>query len=161
MTCAELTDNRTRNHRWAQRLLRLMVMMIFMTAATHALGAERLAVTSKIANIRSGPGTTYDVLWQVEKYHPFIVIEKKEGWVHFKDFENDKAWVHGSLLGKLTTVISIKNNCNVRSGPGTDAAVVFTVEKGVPFKVLEKKDDWLHIEHADGDKGWIYQKLVW
>ena len=42
-----------------------------------AAAAERLTVKASIANMRSGPGTSHDVLWQVEKYHPFIVVEKK------------------------------------------------------------------------------------
>ncbi|MEA1968433.1 MAG: SH3 domain-containing protein, partial [Thermodesulfobacteriota bacterium] len=40
-------------------------------------------------------------------------------------------------------------------------AVVFSVEKGVPFKVLQKKGNWMKIEHSDGDVGWIYKTLVW
>jgi len=35
------------------------------------------------------------------------------------------------------------------------------VEKGIPFKVLGHKDNWLHVEHADGDQGWIHASLVW
>jgi SH3-like domain-containing protein len=31
----------------------------------------------------------------------------------------------------------------------------------VPFKVLEQKGNWFHIMHADGDKGWIHDSLVW
>jgi SH3-like domain-containing protein len=31
----------------------------------------------------------------------------------------------------------------------------------VPFKVLDRKGEWLHVEHADGDRGWIHSSLVW
>jgi hypothetical protein len=42
--------------------------------------------------------------------------------------------------------VIVKNDkCNVRSGPGTDNDVLFTVDKGVPFRVLEAKGKWLHI----------------
>ncbi len=125
------------------------------------LSGERLSVTSTVANIRSGPGTNHEVLWQLEKYHPLIILEKKGRWYHFKDFEDDSAWVHESLVGKMDTVISIKTNCNVRSGPGPNHDVIFMVEKGVPFKVLQRKGNWVKIEHADGDRGWIYKSLVW
>ena len=122
---------------------------------------ERLSLTAGIANIRSGPGMEYDVLWQVEQYHPFIIIEKKGDWYKIKDFENDVAWLNKSLLGKIEGVVTIKNKCNIRSKPGTKSQVLFTVEKGVPFKVLERKENWIKIEHADGDVGWIYKTLVW
>jgi SH3-like domain-containing protein len=121
----------------------------------------RMSVKGDIANMRSGPGTKNDVLWQVEKYHPFKIVEKKDVWYRVKDFENDEAWLHESLLGKTATVITTKDKCNVRAKSDTKAQVLFTVEKGVPFKVLAKNGNWLKVEHADGDIGWIYKTLVW
>lgn len=122
---------------------------------------ERLSITSKIANVRSGPGGDKDTLWQVETFYPIVVIEKKGNWYRFKDFEGDEGWMHESLVGKIKSVITIKDNCNVRSGPGSDTPVVLTVEKGVPFKVLQKKGEWFEVEHGDGDKGWLHKSLVW
>ncbi|CCK78748.1 SH3 domain-containing protein [Desulfobacula toluolica] len=122
---------------------------------------ERLSVKVGIANMRPEPGTKYDELWQVEQYHPVIIIEKKGDWYKIKDFENDVAWLHKSLLGSTPSVITIKNKCNVRSKPVKGSTILFTTEKGVPFKVLGKKGNWIKIEHADGDVGWIYKTLVW
>ena len=116
--------------------------------------AERLAVAVSIANIRSGPGRNYDILWAVEKYHPLKVIQKSGQWYHFRDFEGDEGWIHKTLLGQFASVITKKDNCNIRSGPDTRF-------KGIPFKVLEHKGSWIHIQHADGDKGWIHESLVW
>lgn len=142
-----------------KKILLLVGTMATLCAAT--AHAERLAVLSKIANIRSGPGTQYEVMWQVEKYFPLSILEKHGRWYRFQDFENDIGWIHNSLVGKMPTVISRRPKCNVRSGPGTGNAIVFSVEKGIPFKVLGKKGNWLHVEHADGDSGWIYKTLVW
>ncbi|WP_022667256.1 SH3 domain-containing protein [Desulfospira joergensenii] len=123
--------------------------------------AERVTVKAGIANLRSGPGTKYEVLWQVEQYHPFLVVEKKGNWYKIKDFEGDMAWIHKSLLSKMTGVITKKTKSNVRSEPNTKSRILFTVERGVPFKVLKRKGNWIRIEHADGEKGWIYKTLVW
>jgi SH3-like domain-containing protein len=123
--------------------------------------AERLAVAVSVANIRSGPGQNYDILWAVEKYHPLDVFQKSGQWYHFRDFEGDEGWIHKSLLQKLSSVITKKEKCNIRSGPDTRFAISFTVEKGIPFKVLKRKGIWIHIQHADGDKGWIHESLVW
>ncbi len=123
--------------------------------------AQRLSVISSTANIRSGPGTNYEINWKIEKYHPVNVFEKKGNWYHFRDFEKDEGWIHKSLLGKLKTVITVKDGSNVRSGPGPGHKILFSIEKGIPFKVLGKKGNWMHIHHSDGDKGWIYKTLVW
>ena len=134
----------------------LLIMLLAGTAS-----AERLAVSAPVANIRSGPGTSHNILWKVEKYFPLRVIKKSGEWYHFEDFEGDKGWVHQSLVGKISAVVTKNDACNIRSGPGTGNKIIFTVEKGIPFKVLKRKGSWIHIEHADGDKGWIHKSLIW
>lgn len=137
----------------------LMAFLVLMAAGT-AL-AERMAISAPVANIRSGPGKNHEILWKIERYHP-ILIEKKSGsWYGFSDYEGDKGWVHKSLVQDIPAVITVKEKCNVRSGPGTGNPVVFYVGSGIPFKIIEKKGNWLHIEHADGDTGWIHKSLVW
>ncbi len=126
-----------------------------------ANASERLAVKASIANLRNGAGTKYKVLWQVEKFHPFLVINKNKDWCEVKDFEGDTAWIHKSLLGNINTVISTKSKCNVRKEPDKTSKIILQVERGVPFRVLDRKGDWIHIEHADGEKGWIFKRLVW
>ncbi|OGR10916.1 MAG: hypothetical protein A2277_09510 [Desulfobacterales bacterium RIFOXYA12_FULL_46_15] len=143
-----------------KRLIIGAVFSIFLLPSP-AWAEERLSVVAGIANMRSGPGTEDSVLWQVEQYHPFIVIEKKGNWYKVKDYENDVAWLHNSLLGKVDSVITIKDKSNVRSKPDVKSNILFTVDKGVPFKVLEKKVNWIKIQHADGDVGWIHNTLVW
>lgn len=135
--------------------------VLFLTLISVTARAERLAITGSKANIRSGPGNTKDVIWQVQQYYPFEVIKKEGQWIQFRDFENDVGWVHDSLTGDIQTVITSKPQCNIRQGPGTQYDIVFSVEGGVPFKVLETKGDWLNVEHADGDRGWIHSSLVW
>ena len=139
----------------------LFAASILLLVATGPAFAQRLAVSAGVANIRSGPGIQHEVMWQVEKYFPLKIIEKRGNWYHFKDFEDDRGWIHRSLVKKIPSVITARPKCNVRSGPGTGNDIVFSVEKGIPFKVLGRKGKWIHVEHADGDRGWIFRTLVW
>jgi SH3-like domain-containing protein len=152
---------KVRASEWAGFLVSGLLLAALVSAPGLAVAGERIAVTSSVANVRSGPGNNYDVMWQIEKYHPLEVVEKQGGWYRFKDFEGDLGWIHRSLVGSVRSVITVKGGCNVRSGPGTDHPVVFTVEKGVPFKVIETREKWIRIEHADRDTGWIHSALVW
>ena len=140
-------------------MIGVVFLLLFIPGA--ALAEERLSVIAGIANMRSGPGAEENVLWQVEQYHPFIVIEKKGNWYKVKDYENDVAWLHNSLMGKVDSVITIKDKSNVRSKPDAKSSIMFTVDKGVPFKALERKGGWIKIQHADGDVGWVHNTLVW
>ncbi len=123
--------------------------------------AQRLAVSVPVANIRSGPGTKYPVLWNSEKYFPIQVLEKKGGWYNFKDFEGDQGWIHNAIVNKEPTIITKKTKCIIRNGPGPKYNILFMVEKGVPFKVIGTKGQWFNVKHADGDTGWIFKSLVW
>jgi SH3-like domain-containing protein len=138
-----------------------LMLSILIVLISSAAPAQRLTVGASIANIRSGPGTKHEVLWQVERYYPIDVIEKSGNWYLFKDFEGDKGWIHQSLVRSIPSVITSKDKCNVRSGPGIKFEKLFTVDKGIPFKVVKEKGNWIHIRHADGDTGWIHKSLVW
>jgi SH3-like domain-containing protein len=139
----------------------LVILFILVVINAGAALAERLTIIAPVANIRSGPESESEILWKVEKYHPIFVIKKSDSWYYFRDFEDDRGWVHKSLVGSVPSIITKKDLCNIRSGPSTKDKILLSVEKGIPFKVLEKKGRWLHVEHNDGDRGWIFDALVW
>ncbi len=148
-------------YRYKYGVAGLLWLMLVLAWPVLGLAEERVAIKAAIANIRSGPGTNYEVLWQVEQYHPFLEVKKSGKWIKVQDFEGDAAWIHETLVAKIESVITKKAKSNVRSEPSTKSRILFTVERGVPFKVLKRQGDWIQIEHADGEKGWIYKTLVW
>jgi SH3-like domain-containing protein len=137
------------------------IILFFLFSSANTIANDRRCISKTIANVRSGPGTDYDIKWKVEKYYPIIILKKQGEWYQFEDFEKDKAWVNESLLTKEDSVVTIKNDCNVRSGPGTNNEIVFKAARGVPFKLLNKQESWYKVKHADGDQGWIHKALVW
>lgn len=123
--------------------------------------AERLAVTAPKANVRGGPGAEHAMIWQAEQYYPVKVIERKGPWCLFEDYEGDRGWLHQSLLGKIETVVTVKDASNRRAGPATTHPVVLVVDAGVPFKVLERQGAWLRVQHGDGEIAYIAKSLMW
>ena len=139
----------------------LIAFFLFINLSNIAFALERLTVSVATANIRSGPGTNYDIVWEVRKYYPIKVIKRAGSWIRFVDFEGDEGWIKSTLVRKIPSVITIKEDVNIRSGPGTKYSVAFQAEKGVAFKIIRRKGNWIHVQHADGDRGWIYKSLVW
>ena len=123
--------------------------------------AERLAVSVSTANIRSGPGQKYEIVWKAGKYYPILILKKYGEWFHFSNYERKKGWIHRSLVKKIPTVITKRIKCNIRKGPGTSYNISATVGKGVPFKIIKREGTWLNIQHAGGFVGWIHKNLVW
>lgn len=57
-----------------------------------------VVVRVRLANIRNGPGTRHDVVFDAEKGTPFKVLQKKSGWVQVQHSDGDKGWVFKSLV---------------------------------------------------------------
>lgn len=54
----------------------------------------------------------------------------------------------------------LKNGANIRSGPETSKEILWTVFKGFPLQVTERKGKWAHVVDFEGDKGWITTDLL-
>ena len=130
-------------------------------------GNPFVTVAGKMANIRSGPGGNDPILFRVYAHYPLKVLEKKGRRLHVKDYEGDEGWVYDTLVSTKPYVIVSLPQINVRDMPGLDAKGQplgkrrFVAEKSVIFEVLEEKDGWLKIKHADGDVGWCSGNIVW
>ncbi|HSV92353.1 MAG TPA: SH3 domain-containing protein [Desulfobacterales bacterium] len=138
-----------------------MLLGVLLLGFGGSAAAERMAVSVKEANVRSAPQPNADVLWKVEKFHPVDVLEASGVWLRFKDYEGDGGWIHKTMVDKTAAVITRQNGCQLRAGPGMDQPVLIKIDKGVPFKVLKREGRWILVEHADGDKGWLNETLVW
>lgn len=123
--------------------------------------AETVSIKTPEANIRSGPGMKYDVLWSVGQFYPLQVLSRTGRWYQVKDFEGDVGWIHRKLISPIPTVVVRARSAKVRSGPGTRYRVRFIAERGSAFELIKKMGKWIRVRHMDGDGGWIHRKLLW
>jgi hypothetical protein len=49
---------------------------------------------------------------------------------------------------------------NIRSGPSTQAGILFQVKAGEVLKLLEAKGDWYHVETSAGRRGYLFHSLA-
>ena len=54
----------------------------------------------------------------------------------------------------------LKNGANIRSGPDAKKEILWTVFKGFPLQVTERKGKWAQVADFEGDKGWITTDLL-
>jgi uncharacterized protein YgiM (DUF1202 family) len=144
--------------KWLQQIG--IAMFLIMRVET-VLAAERMAVAAPKAMVLAGPGVQFDKVWEAKKYSPLLVLKKEGTWCQVQDHEGDKGWVSLSSLSKTDTVITIKKECVVRSGPGTTFKQITVIGSGIAFKVLERKGNWIYVEHADADRGWLHKSVFW
>jgi len=121
---------------------------------------QMASVAKDWVNVRSGPGTNYEIPWRVYKDYPVKVLKRKGNWVKTVDYEQDIGWIHRSLLSKVRTVIVSADKVNIRTEPGIQYGIAFKAVRGVAFHLVGRKGRWLKIKHNDYN-GWIREDLVW
>ncbi|MDO9251360.1 MAG: SH3 domain-containing protein [Hydrogenophaga sp.] len=150
----------TRPHHFRNTLAALATGLALLSApAVHA--QNMVSVKGNVLNMRSGPGTQTEVLWELKKGYPLQVVNRKGNWLQVRDFENDRGWVARALTGSTPHHVVKARTANVRQGPGTQHRIVGKAEYGELLRTREKRSDWVRVERDNGKTGWIAKRLLW
>jgi hypothetical protein len=66
----------------------------------------------------------------------------------------------GEVLFAVPVPLRTTGRSNVRSGPGLDFPVVFTLDTGVQLVGHSYTSQWMRVVDAEGRQGWIFHTLV-
>jgi len=73
----------------------------------------------------------------------------------------------GNLLDNGSAIVfvdpllmKVSKTCNVRTDPGMQNDVRFTLERGTEIKALAYVNNWIQVESDKKEKGWVYYKLL-
>lgn len=144
----------------------LLAFFLFPGAPARSVHAEMLSVNGNAINMRSGPGTKYRVMWELDQGFPLEVLKRTGDWYRVRDFEGTVGWVHRDAVGNTPHMI-VKTNkksrkqINIRSGPGANYQVVAKAHYGVVLKTLEQKNGWVKVQHEQGVTGWVKRNFLW
>ena len=147
-------------------ILKIYSALIFCFILLITMHTYSYAVCVKVseANLRSGPGTTYEKTWEVFKYMPFKKLSSKGNWYNVEDVDSDKHWIYKKLTtDKFDCAVTKVDTANIRSGPGEQyKKTSFSPSlKYDSFKVIQRKGKWVKVRDEFGDEGWIFRTLVW
>lgn len=150
------------NHTRKIATLATTCLMALTTTTVQAQPAQQMiSVKGSMLNMRSGPSTNTEVLWELQRGYPLQVVQRKNRWVQVRDFEGDTGWVAASLTGRTAHHVVKVNNANVRKGPSTQHGIVGKATYGELLRTKEKRGGWVRVERASGGSGWISKKLLW
>jgi SH3-like domain-containing protein len=118
------------------------------------------------ANLRVGPGTNYDIGWQVFKYMPFEKVGKSLSgkWFAVKDVDNDVLWIHRNLVTEdFKCAVVEASEVNVRTGPGTNysRSQMGPAKKYYSYRILDIRGNWVRLRDEWGNIGWIHRDHLW
>ena len=143
-----------------------ILLPMFLLLSHAAALAEMAAVAGEDINMRSGPGTSNEVLWKMGAGYPLEIVKRSGDWIQVKDFEGSVGWVHKKTINNTPHLVVKANKglnatINVRSEPSAKAKVVAQAKYGVVFRKLEQKGDWVKVGHNQGVTGWVDANQLW
>jgi SH3-like domain-containing protein len=143
-------------------MMRFFVALVLVLFIGGIANAEILSVSVHTAKIRSKPSLTHSyVILDAPRFYPLSVRGEENGYFKVRDFEGRRGWIKKSLVANTKGVVVDVKRANVRSGPGANYPIVFKAYRGVAFKVIGSKGEWLEVVHENGQKGWIFKSLTW
>ena len=113
------------------------------------------------ANMRTGPGEQYPILWvYLREDLPLEVTDEYGAWRRIRDHEGTTGWMHGALLsGRRMGIISGATR-TLYAQPDAKSKVLLRAEPGVILSIESCENDWCEVE-IRGRAGWISQEHFW
>ncbi|MCU0930633.1 MAG: SH3 domain-containing protein [Serpentinimonas sp.] len=136
-------------------------LLLAVAAVLPAWAQEMVSVRGNTVNMRSGPGTNHEVLWELARGYPLQVKERRNGWLNVVDFEGDEGWVAQQVVTNTPHHIVKGRVVNLRAGPGTNHRVVGKADYGEVLPTLARQGDWVRVRAPNGGIAWVSRSLLW
>lgn len=113
------------------------------------------------ANLRTGPGDRYPILWVfVKRGIPLEITAEYGAWRRVRDSEGTTGWMHSALLSGSRTAIITGSIRTLYTEPSVSARGVLRAEPGVISALEICENGWCQIDIM-GREGWIPQEHLW
>lgn len=135
--------------------------------------AKEALIDENNLNVRSGPGTDFERVGQVNSGESYQIIEEQNDWVKIQ-LDNLEGWITKEFItisdgesteveqtfeSELETVTIQHDNTHLRSGASTDHEIVSYVDRSETFDVISETENWLEIINGDV-QGFVHRHLV-
>lgn len=141
----------------------VILSAIFVIFIVHP--SQALCVKAAKANLRNGPGTGYEIVWEVFKYMPLVKVGTSLSgkWYAVKDVDGDVTWIHRNLVTTGYHCAVVKSETvNVRTGPGIrySKSRISPAKQYYSFRVIKRKGSWIRVRDEWGGRGWINRNFL-
>ncbi len=132
-----------------------------------------LVITNHGANVRSGPGTEYEVIDSVLEGEELRTTGAVDGWYRV-EYGSTTGYISETLLDVIrepeifqekepeqeeTFWIEIQGKANIRTGPGTQYDILGAVEEGDYLEATGQEGSW-YIIRFNGQTGYVSANLA-
>lgn len=141
--------------------------VLFFAFAAHA---ETMVVNSPgdgYLNLRTGPGSGYQVIIRMPHSSLLDTLEYAGNWARVRHESGYEGWAYRKYMVRYDPnpygyrVYSPNDGfLNLRTGPGTNFAIITPMYNGTDVRILEWSGKWVRIETEYGQTGWAYSSYL-
>lgn len=150
------------------RILSALAFALLMAASAQAEMKRVHSPGDGYLNLRTGPGSSYDIVRRMGHGSKVDVLETKGGWSRVRHrTSGSEGWAFGKYLVRPKANSAHRRvyspgdgYLNLRSGPGSDFKILRRMYHGDRVRVLEHKGGWFRVRHASGAQGWAFGKYL-
>ena len=162
---------------WLSASILVLAIAWSSTGVVLAQATKGSYLTTADVEIRSGPGTKYDVVTTIPKGIKVNVVGREGNWLKVESKQGNKpGYISEKYARPLETqpVAQLKTatpsvagayrtlrDVELREGPGTKFKVVTLLPAGIKINVVRAEGDWLRVESKKGGKpGYVEVRTV-
>ena len=120
-----------------------------------------VSLSANEANLRTGPGERYPILWvYVQQGTPLEVTAEYGAWRRVRDYDGTVGWMHSALLSGTRTGLLTGTLRTLYSAPDINSRAVLRAEPGVLGIVDRCENGWCLFD-IRGREGWLPQEHFW
>ena len=113
------------------------------------------------ANLRTGPGREYPVLWQYRKSGLPLLVDAEFGiWRKVVDHEGNSGWIHGAGLSLKRKALVRTHMAEIHDDEDPDSPVIALAERNALVNLESCPREWCRIS-TEMVKGWIRRQAIW
>ncbi|HUX78820.1 MAG TPA: SH3 domain-containing protein [Thermodesulfovibrionales bacterium] len=149
--------------------MKLISIMFYVTCAVLIFTVDyssAICIKAAKANMRSGPGKDYEIIWQAYRFMPFEIVgtSLSGDWYAVRDMDGDVGWIHKKpVTSKYRCAVVKSQIVNMRKGPGTKYAKVFSepAQRYDSFRIIQRQGVWMKVKDEWNNVGWIHRDYLW
>lgn len=129
-------------------------------------------VTADILNVRVKASASSKIAAKISKGEAVQVNSQSGNWSNITTVKGTKGWVSSLYINKKKpldnkgnstnkeTKIILKDNSNIRTGPGTHFSVITLEKAGTSLVKIGEKNGWVQVKTSKSKTGWVAGWLV-
>lgn len=123
---------------------------------------KTIRVMRNAVRLRSGPGTSFDIVSFVHQGTILGVVDREDDWLKCQLPDGAPAWILADYTETVPETLMLVNGrrVNVREGPSGNMRSLERLNKGVIVAALSPGEEWVRVRTPSGRIGWIHGRLL-